>query len=359
MNICIVTPTLNGGGAERVAVNLSNQYAAQGYNVTLVAMKAEGPNLRNVSDAVRVVDLKVRIRASFFKLLKVLKVVGPDIVISVIRDSNVVVGLCAPFLSAKCIFREANTLDAIESKTPISRAALFLFMRISYFFSDRIIANSNDTKRDLLRKKIVKDSKCVVIGNPVLSVNYELLIQEKAFHRWFDSNEYFVVLNVGRLHYQKNQDLLIRVFAIVFKKNSCARLIIIGEGGELDKLRQLAIDLEVGDVVDILPYQYNVYPYYKHSSLFLLTSRWEGFGNVIVEAMACETPVICAKCPGGPSMILEDGKYGGLVDPNVESLSTAILNHIEEKHTKVMVARAKEKSKEYSAAYVCKKYLSL
>ena len=101
-------------------------------------------------------------------------------------------------------------------------------------------------------------------------------------------------------------------------------MVIVGEGPLEDELNSLASSVGISSRVFILPFTSNIKPYYCYADLFVLSSRWEGFGNVIVEAMACHTPVISVNCHGGPSMILDSCRYGILCDNNLISLSTTM-----------------------------------
>lgn len=360
MSICIVTPSYNGGGAERIAVNLANYYAEIGLNVLIVVFNGTGPYAGQVSEKVNVVDLNSRTRYVFFKLLNVLKKHKPSIVLSVIRDSNIFVGLSAYFQKSKVIFREANTMDAIKSLGKLESFFYVLLMRIAYRCSDKVIANSNDTRQDLLLYKIVNSEKIQVIGNPVLSPHFQKFFSDQIQHKWLDNISYKTILNVGRLHRQKNQALLIKAFAVVHSNIVNARLVILGEGEEKNRLMELINELNLSDVVELIPFQGNPYPYYKAADLFVLTSDWEGFGNVIVEAMASETPVISTNCPGGPKMILNNGEFGSLVDKkNTVELSEAILRELNNPTTSEQLKKAKQRAMLYSLEQVADKYLEV
>ncbi|OOE79267.1 hypothetical protein BZG25_10235 [Salinivibrio sp. ML198] len=358
--ICIVTPSFNGGGAERIAINLANYYVDMGWDISIIAFNAKGPYANLVSEKVKVIDLKSRTRYVFFKLLKTLKEQQPELVVSIIRDTNIFVGLSSHFIKTKTIYREANTMDAIRSM-PLLKKGLYLFlMRQSYKRASKIIANSNDTKKDLLENKICCTEKIKVIGNPVLIPDFESLIDKKLRHRWLGNCKYKTILNVGRLHKQKNQALLINVFNLIYKRIPCSRLVILGEGEEESNLKSLIKEFGLADVVEIINFQKNPYPYYRAADVFVLTSDWEGFGNVIVEAMASETPVISTDCPGGPKMILNNGEFGTLVEPNkTKKLAEAIMNKLEKPSSIEQIEKAKKRAMQFSLEQVAEKYLEL
>lgn len=358
MKICIVTPTLRGGGAEKIAVNLANHYSSEGHDVYLVAFSASGPNLSSVSKSIKIIDLKVRARYCYFKLLRTLRHIDADILFSVMRDSNVFVGLCAPLLRAHCVFREANTLDAVLAKGALLKILHLSLMRISYSMASRIIANSDDTLECLVSQRVVSMSSCVVVPNPVLPSDFGVNLRESFSHKWLGRSEYYTILNVGRLHFQKNQALLLRTFALLSKEFSDVRLVIVGEGEEYDNLKDLSCRLGIELLVDFLPYQSNVYPIFRLADVFVLTSRWEGFGNVIVESMACKTPVISVKCKGGPSKILDGGRYGALVDATEECLCRQLKDFMNQ-DLEELVNDAATRAELYTTEAICKKYLTV
>jgi glycosyltransferase involved in cell wall biosynthesis len=359
-NICIVTPSFNGGGAERIAVNLANYYSETGKTVSIIAFNSVGPYFEQVSDKVKVIDLKSRARYVFFKLYNALRVQRPEVVISVMRDSNIFVGFSAYFLKTKIIFREANTMDSIVSMPSIKRWVYVFLMRQSYKRADKIIANSNDTRHDLLKNKAVHSEKIYVIENPAFTADFERLVKEKINHKWLGVSKYKSILNVGRLHRQKNQALLVRAFSLVYAKFVNARLVILGEGREKENLISIIKDMGLDEVVEIIPFKQNPYPYYKAASVFVLTSDWEGFGNVIVEAMASGTPVISTDCPGGPKMILNNGEFGRLVVlNNQEKLAEEIVKELEGPTIDLEIKKAKQRAREFSIENIAQRYLKL
>lgn len=313
--ISIVSQTLAGGGAERVAVNLANHYASIGYSVDLVVFHLSGPYKSLVNVNVNIVNLNIpRARYSFFKLRNYLKKNIDAIFLSVIRDANIVLGLASIGINSKNItFREANTLDSIEKQGGIKRNLYKFIMKISYSRAKYIIANSDDTKLDLVKSKIAGPEKIEVIRNPVLTSDIELLKSKDVSEEWFSQKNIKIILSVGRLHHQKNFPFLISAFKEIYKNRRDARLIIVGEGEERQRLASLIEKLELSSVVKLVDFQNNIYPYYNNSTVFALSSDWEGFGNVIVEALSVGLPVVSTNCPGGPKMILENELYGQLV----------------------------------------------
>ena len=157
----------------------------------------------------------------------------------------------------------------------------------------------------------IRENKIAVIYNPVDIDEIERLSSEAVEHPWF-REETPIIVSVGRLTKQKGYPHLINSFSLVRKAFPC-RLLIIGEGEDREKLLRMAREKALERDVEFLGFQKNPFKYMARASLFVLPSLYEGFGNVIVEAMALGLPVISTDCPSGPSEIIEDGKNGLLV----------------------------------------------
>ncbi|MCK2047152.1 MULTISPECIES: glycosyltransferase [Chromohalobacter] len=360
MKICIVTPSFSGGGAERIAVNLANYYAKNGLDVCLVVFEGVGPYRRQVGGSIKLIDLNVkRLRYdAWLKLRKVIKDESPEYVLSVMRGANIFVGLALPIMNnIKVAFREANTMEAFRRISWRRRLIHKFLMKFSYGRADVVIANSIDTKKDLVNNNIVQESHVKVIGNPVINDDLNEKAGGALCHDWLSSSDVLVVLHVGRLDVQKNQALLLSAFSLAVNSVPNLKLVILGEGEEKKNLEELASELGVKDSVDFVAFQDNPYPYYKAADLFVLSSDWEGFGNVIVEALACGTPVISTDCPGGPRTILANGKYGVLVPcGDAERLSSEIVSHVSNVD-KWNFEELKMRANEFTVETVAKKYL--
>lgn len=358
--IHVLMPSFSGGGAERVGVNLANSFIEEGYEVTVLVFKDIGPYKDLLNKKVRVVSFSSGNKiVLFYMLLSYLRESSVGAILSVMRDSNIVLGACLYFSSVRYVcFREANTLNTVRGFRWIKKFIYLGLMRLAYAKANSIIANSEDTKEDLLVERIASKDKIVVIGNPVLPSDYLSLANRPITHKWLTDPQVKVILNIGRLHKQKNHILLLESFSYVIKDRRDVRLLIIGEGTERDKILEAAKRYGIEYFVDILNFQNNPYPYYKACKVFALTSSWEGFGNVLVEAMACGANIVSTNCPGGPATILEDGRLGWLVecgDANkyAESLLEALVSERSSQVTRV------EAMNKYSINYISVQYLKV
>lgn len=336
--VSIFLPSFRIGGAERMAVNLANELSSLGLDLELVVAKSTGLLLNEVSDDVSVWDLKFNLDRfplpfSFVKLSLYLSEENPDTILSLMKHANITVNLAAIFSSwnSRIILSERNHLSQALSQEPyLKRAFITKLMKNLYPKSDHIIAISEGVAKDLHDVIGINSEDITVIYNPVVTDNLLDKAKENVNHKWFCSNSINVILSVGRLHPQKNFKTLLRAFAEVRTKQDC-RLVLLGEGDQRAKLEKLANKLCISDSVYMPGKVKNPYKYMARSDVFVLSSDWEGFGNVIVEALACGCPVVSTDCPSGPREILNNGKYGDLVPVGDEvALADSIIDMLED-----------------------------
>jgi glycosyltransferase involved in cell wall biosynthesis len=166
------------------------------------------------------------------------------------------------------------------------------------------------------------------IYNPAVSEEIFINASKSVDHPWFDEGEPPVIIGVGRLSSQKDFVTLISAFSKARLQRKM-RLMILGDGPDWELLKDYVHKLGVGEDVHFSGFIKNPYPYIRAASLFVLSSRWEGFGNALVEAMALGVAVISTDCQSGPREILENGRWGSLVPVgDIEALSKAILSQL-------------------------------
>jgi glycosyltransferase involved in cell wall biosynthesis len=196
-----------------------------------------------------------------------------------------------------------------------------------------------------------------VIYNPVWTTDLGARAAAPIADPWFAADAPPVILGVGRLVKQKDFPTLVHAFALV-RKRRCARLVVLGSALDEGKtharrreLNGLAAELGVaadvrfpGSVPDALPYM-------ARAAVFVLSSRYEGFGNVLVEALACGTPVVSTDCPSGPAEILDGGRYGVLVPVgDIERMAAAIGDALDRSPAKEQLrARARSFARDVAA----------
>ena len=327
--VALFLPSLRGGGAERVMVNLARGFSEKGLDVDLVLAKAEGPYLSQVPPEVRVIDLhSPRVLASLPHLVRYLRRERPQTILSAMDHANIVAIWARKFSGMPCrvVVSVHSTLSRALMNIPNLRGYLMPnLIRIFYPLADTVVAVSNGVADDFANITKLPRESIKVIYNPIVTSELLEKANEAVEHPWFSRGEPPVILSVGRLTKAKDYPTLIRAFALVHRERP-ARLMILGEGEERPKLEALIQELGLDDDVSLPGFVDNPYAYMARSAVFVLSSAWEGFGNVLVEAMAVGTPVVATDCPSGPAEILEGGKWGKLVPVgDIETLAGAII----------------------------------
>lgn len=333
-HIAIYLPSLRGGGAERVMVTLANGFAERGYKVDLVLVKAEGSYLEDVSENVRIVDLRSsRVLTSVPGLVRYLRRERPEALLSAPSHANIsaIVARCLSRVRMRLVVSEHSHLSSSRANaTTMRERAKVHFMRWLYPKADGIVAVSNGVALDLAKSMRLPLKRIQAIHNPVVSSTMLERSRQPVSHPWFGAGEPPVVLGVGRLTAPKDFPLLIRAFAEL-RAQRAVRLMILGEGELRPELEALVCKLGLEEDVALPGFVSNPYAYMRRTALYVLSSRWEGFGNVLAEAMACGAPVVATDCPSGPAEILENGRWGRLVPVgDVEALASAMAVTLDE-----------------------------
>ena len=313
--IALFVPSMRGGGAERTMLVLAAGLSDRGIPVDLVLVRAEGEYLCQVPEGVRLIDLNShRTAASFPKLVRYAKRERPCALLSTLAHANVLALLAGLLLRGRLrMFTriEVTFSEMFDNGSFKERGVLRVLKRLLPT-SDGIVAVSQGVAGDLRELIPAVSHKITTIYNPV--VRPELAEQAAAplSHSWFKSECAPVILSAGRLTTVKDHATLVRAFSEVLRSRP-ARLVILGVGSERDNLLELAECLDLSRHVDLPGFKINPFSYMAGSNVFVLPSRHEGFPNVLVQAMACGTPVVSTDCRSGPREILEDGKWGHLV----------------------------------------------
>jgi glycosyltransferase involved in cell wall biosynthesis len=333
-DVSFLIPDLSGGGAERVMLNLATGFAQQGLAVDLVVVRATGAYLSQVPPEIRLVNLATqRLSNSFPALIRYLKQTRPQLLIAALEDINIaaIVAKKLAGVSTKVIVTIHSHLSLeARNSAQLKRKIVPYFLRWFYSFADAVVAVSEGVAEDLSQMSGLPLQKIKVIYNPIVTPTLLAKMREPVTHPWLIPGQVPVILGVGRLSIQKDFPTLIRAFAEV-RRHRDVRLLILGEGEERSHLEALVDQLNLTDEVDLPGFVPNPYAYMSHSALFVMSSAWEGFGNVLVEAMAAGTSVVSTDCKSGPAEILSQGQYGRLVAAgDVQGLAMAILKTLNE-----------------------------
>ena len=317
-------PYSNIGGADNSLARLISNLDYKKYKFTFISL--------NKSILPKIIEKKVKIKFirlnssrtifSFFKIRNIIKNLlkknfnKKNIIISNQNFANIIIYFALyKIKKIKIIFIERNHLDELKFfnnlKDFFKKRIIYIFIKHIYKEVDLVIGISKKLCLDL---KKLTNAKIKLIYNPAFDKN---IIKKSNFFypKIFDKKNKFII-NVGRFTKRKNQIFLIKAFEQVLKKLDNIKLILIGYGNELNKIKKYIASNRLGKDIIIINKCLNPYPYIKYSDLFILTSKYEGFANVVVESIALNTPVISANCNSGPGDILLNGKGGELYKQN-------------------------------------------
>lgn len=246
----------------------------------------------------------------------------PDVIISSRIDLDVSIGLAkVDVRHIKSIRSFFTGLRFYEIFKHMRRLWQRVYTRMYATRPDKYAAISAGIKEELVRQG-VPEGEISVVYDPIITERTNDLFVESVSHRWLNDKKKPVVISVGRLDIrQKAHDLLLRAFRRV-REGLDARLMLIGDGDEhvVEKLRKLIKKYGLEGSVELTGEVRNPLPYISRSDLFVLSSRYEGFGHALVEAMYCRVPVVSTNCPHGPREVLSGGRYGTLVNVDDEHM---------------------------------------
>lgn len=341
--IALYLPSLVGGGAEQISVTLANGFAERGFAVDLVLAEASGPYLKDVSSAVRIVDLGAkRVLFSLPALIRYLRRERPRAMLSGLHHANVVAVWAARWARTPTVLAvvEHNTLTASSAYKRRRIPSMPWLMRRAYPRADAVVAVSKGVADDLAAAIGLPRERVHVIYNPIVTDELLTMSRQRVDHPWCAAGAPPVILAVGRLTEQKDFPTLIHAYARLRQRRS-ARLVILGEGEARDELEDLIAHLGLAEDVYLPGFVDNPFSWMRRARLFALSSRWEGLPSVLIQAMACGTQVVSTDCPSGPAEILEDGRWGRLVPvDDAEALAAAMdaaLDEDEDVHAAVEI----------------------
>lgn len=327
--IFLVVPSLHRGGAERVISILANNINRSLFDVTLVLLEKRGSFLEDLKKNVKIIDLNTKgTRKSFMPLIKVINKERPDLVLSTLGHLNILMMLIKPFINkhVKFVAREASIPSILNKYEKYPKLFNFLY-KFLYPKFDGIISQSVYMKNDLILNFDIKKENIEVINNPVDFEKIKIKMMERTEKVLFDKNK-INMISVGSLEYVKGYDLLISAISKIKRNDIC--LYIIGAGSLEKELHKLITKLNLNEKIKLLGFKKNPYIYMKEANLAVLSSRYEGFPNTVLETLACGTPVVAFKCPGGVEEIILDNINGCFANPeDVTSLAKKIEQSID------------------------------
>jgi glycosyltransferase involved in cell wall biosynthesis len=330
--ILLVLPSLDRGGGERVLLQLAGSFLAAGREVHVVALLGGGPLRAMVPGGVMLHELIDADNApkslalawkALPKLASLIRTVKPYAVLSTMTGTNLLTVLACmrARTRSRLVLREASSL--VNTKSALKRHA----MRRLYRHADAVVAVSAGVAQDL-RGLGLSNDRIYVIRNPVdakrlrelAAVDLPSLMQDKAPY----------VVSLGRLTEAKDFPTLLRAYAISVLRGT-HRLVIVGEGDQRANLENLIRDLGLAERVVLTGAMDNPHGVMAGAAMYVLSSRWEGYPNALLEALALGLPVISTDCPHGPREILDSGRHGRLVPVgDAEGLASAMDGQLEQ-----------------------------
>lgn len=297
-------PTLTGGGAERVVLTLLKHLDRSRIQPTLAVVDTRAAAfLANVPEDIEFIDLGcTRVRYALPRIVRLIRHRRPDVVLSTLGHLNVALAAIRPLLpdTTRYVARETIVVSQGLSESPRAKWWAAAYRRF-YRCLDHVVCQSEDMRDDLVRNFGIDDGRATVIHNPVdvVAVRAAAAIRSGEPAR----STGLQLVAAGRLVPQKGFDLLIEALA------ACGRpeieLTLLGEGPQREALQRQAASLGLATRVHFLGFQANPYPFFASADAFVLSSRYEGLPNVVLEALACGTPVVALPAPGGIREILD------------------------------------------------------
>ncbi len=350
---------LNGGGAERTVVNIVNKLDENKYDVVLVLGNDKNNEYLNlISKHITVKFLNCnKLRYCLFKLRKSIIEEEPNLIFTTMNPNNLMV-ILSKIISLKktpVIIREANNRTESGSVTWLNK----FMTKVFYNISDKVVALSQGVREDLIENFEVNKDKIKVIYNPV-DIGYINKVKDEGIEDIDIDPSQKLIISVGRLEEQKDFSTLIRAFSLVVKKVD-SKLIILGKGSQEKQLKRLCEELDIAEKVLFLGFKENPQKYVNLSDLFVLTSKWEGFGHVIVEAMAVGTPVIVTNCKSGPNEIIKNDQYGILAEvENYQDIAMKIITLLEDDERRLYYSnKGLERACDFNSEEIVKQYEKL
>lgn len=327
ISIIFILPDLETGGAERIVTTIANHLPRNRFEPKIMLLRKEGGYLKLLKNDIEIIDLKVeRIRNSLMPILKEIRKRKPNIVFSGFGEVNAYLSLFLKlFPKTKFIARETNVVSK-----HVTRKEIKFFYRF-YNNYRKVICQSDDMMYDLMQNFKIREQKIIKINNPVdfAFINEKLTLSEypEGFRK-----EVKNVVAIGNLSSRKGFDNLLLVFNHL--KNENIRLHILGDGADREQLHKMREKLALENVI-FHGRKENPYQYLKHADLFVLSSRYEGFPNVLLEAGACGCYALANNCPGGIGEIIHPGINGEIAEiENHQDFANKIRKIVSEKHDK-------------------------
>ena len=314
--VLFIMQSLQGGGAERVTLDVIKYLDKNKFEPSILVVNYFGDLKSSIPKNIKVIKVLSETKKTFFHPYKVLRAVtkaakNVDLIIGSLEMTPTYLASIASILTKKPSIGWVHT--DVQQYPKTNNIIHKFFINKLYTKLKVIVAVSNGAK-DSFEKMFPQIHVPVKrIYNPIRIDDIHRMLGEK---NELDDIKEPIVLGVGRLTELKGFEDLIKAHKYLLNNNLPNKLLILGEGEQRESLEKLILDLNVQDSVILKGFVANPYKYMRSASVFVLSSKYEGFSIVIAEALSVGLPVVSTNCPSGPSEILEDGKYGLLSPVN-------------------------------------------
>jgi glycosyltransferase involved in cell wall biosynthesis len=355
-------PALIGGGAERVCVLIANEMARRGHEVTLFVWNGQGPNRELVDGRVRLVSLdlaaehgrfgKILTLKGVFRTILFLRREQPDAVFSALDFANALMAVALLFARSRALFFPSYHAASQMKIGGFAYSVVNLLDRVTARRSTKAISVSNGIGQDLVQRDF-EGSRVVTIYNPLPSPARRSHERYAWEDKLAEMGEGPVIITLGRLVAVKDHRTLLEAFSRLDPSRG-ARLVLFGDGPLRTELQDYAQSLGLSERVLFAGYVNDPAACYAAGDLFVLSSRTEGFGNVLVEALAAGIPIVSTDAPHGPREILKDGTFGTLVpvaDPG--ALAQAMTSALDASHD---IEALKRRSRDFDVTTIGEDY---
>ena len=313
-DVAILLPHLHTGGAELSMLRIARELAERRFAVDVVPFRCGGDLAK--LDKARLRPLggqKGSTLGVFPKLVRYLRAARPRVVVSGQPHLNIALLAATKLLRADLrtvLIEHAPLRTQIDFEGGWRYRALPILVPLAYRAADHVVAVSEGVRDQLA--SLLPGKPIALVRNPILPVDLPDLLAAPASHPWLTDGGPPIVMGIGRLAPEKDFPTLVRAIAELNGRRP-VRLMVLGEGIERQRIEAAAAEANIADQVALPGATHNVFAFLAHAEAFALASHFEGFGNVLVEALAAGLPVVSTDCPVGPREILQNGRFGRLV----------------------------------------------
>lgn len=362
-HLLFFVPSLGGGGAEKHLVRLANHLDRERFRVTVAVVRSGGSYEVELEDDVDVVPVGAsRLATSGRALAGVIDRHAVDLVFAA-TDPAICVAVAARRLSKRrpAIVAGVQNTPSINLRRGLGRRIILAALPFIYPRAEHVVALSRGVAEDVASVAPAVGDRVTVIHNAGSDAEVERLAGERLPDDVPRRTDGPLLVACGRLIEQKGYPHLLDAFRLVRARFPDAQLWIVGDGVLRETLQARCRDLGISDSVWFAGFRDNPYAFMRAADAFVLSSLWEGFGNVVVEAMASGTAVVATDCPHGPAEILQGGRCGMLVPPgDGRALGAALVRVVGDRGLRArLVEAARERARDFSATRIAEEYGAL